>query len=260
MRAKKSLGQHFLASPAALSKIVEAANISSNDVVLEIGPGKGVLTEKLLERAKNVIAIEKDRELISYLKEKFSKEINNGTLSLVHEDILNFDPSSSLLSPNPYLLVANIPYYITGAILEKFLASKHQPSRMVLLVQKEVAERIARDKKESLLSISVKAYGTPRYVATIKKGSFSPPPKVDSAILSVDGISKKNFFDKSEEGKFFSIVKAGFAHKRKLLAGNLTKVATKEKVREAFATCSLDEQTRAESLDIEMWKCLTKHL
>ncbi|MBX4215502.1 16S rRNA (adenine(1518)-N(6)/adenine(1519)-N(6))-dimethyltransferase, partial [Candidatus Parcubacteria bacterium] len=126
MRAKKSLGQHFLASPAALAKIVGAADIAKDDLVLEIGPGKGVLTEALLALAKKVVAVEKDRELISFLNEKFAGKIKEGRLDIIEKDILEFDATAL---ERPYLLVANIPYYVTGAILEKFLSSTHQPSR-----------------------------------------------------------------------------------------------------------------------------------
>src|SRR6185312_3875994 len=139
------------------------------DVVLEIGPGRGVLTEKMLAQAKRVIAVEKDDELFVVLQEKFKKEIRNKELELVHADILDYLPEGN------YKLIANIPYNITGAILEKFLSEEHQPSLAVLLVQKEVAQRIvARDDKESILSISVKVYGEPKYIDTVKAGSFNP--------------------------------------------------------------------------------------
>ena len=260
MRAKKSLGQHFLASKGTLDKIIDAAGIAPDEIVLEIGPGTGVLTEKLLKWAGKVIAVEKDRELLPLLQEKFKGEIAAGRLDLVEQDILSFDPASLRPHDNPYLVVANIPYYITGALLEKFLGSGYQPTRMVLLVQKEVAERIAREEKGSLLSNSVKAYGVPRYVGTVKRGSFVPPPKVDSAILLIEGISKKNFEGKKEEERFFGVLKAGFAHKRKLLAGNLAARYGKEKAAAAFRAAALPEKARAEELSIEKWRSLARML
>src|SRR3989344_2448242 len=160
MKPKKSLGQHFLKSRDALRKIIQAGEISQDDVILEIGPGKGVLTEELLKNSSRIIAVEKDRELFVFLSEKFQKEVKEKKLILINEDILNSKIEN--LKLKIYKLISNIPYNITGAILKKFLTEKYQPKRMVLLVQKEVAERIvARDKKESILSISVKAYGEP---------------------------------------------------------------------------------------------------
>src|SRR3989344_3189802 len=157
MRAKKSLGQNFLTSHAVAQDIIAAAHITPDDVVLEIGPGKGFLTEGLLQKAKKVIAVEKDGRMVEYLKDKFREEIRNGKLELIHQDILSFDPAGCGLRVTGYKLIANIPYYITGEILRTFLSGDTQPSLMVLMVQKEVAERIvARDGKESILSMSVK--------------------------------------------------------------------------------------------------------
>src|SRR3989344_5080984 len=182
-KAKKSLGQNFLKSESALRKIIEVGEMRQNDVILEIGPGKGKLTERLLENSEHVIAIEKDNELFEFLKEKFSAQIKNGSLVLIHDNILNFNASAYGLAPSAYKIIANIPYNITGAILKKFLTADRQPERMVLLVQKEVAERIvARDGKESILSISVKAYGEPKMVMKVPARYFSPAPKVDSAV------------------------------------------------------------------------------
>lgn len=232
-KAKKSLGQNFLKSEAALRKIIETGEIKSDDVILEIGPGKGVLTEQLLGSSGKVLAVEKDRELFEFLKIKFEKEIETGSLILLNEDILDFNASAQGLKPSAYKIIANIPYNITGAILKKFLTATHQPERMVLLVQREVAQRIvARDGKESILSISVKAYGEPKMIMKVEKRYFSPAPKVDSAIISIKNISRKNFTTQNAptkvgaptqvgEEKFWEIVKAGFAHKRKKLSSNL---------------------------------------
>ena len=254
MRAKKSLGQHFLRSGRALAKIIEAAEISPGDTVLEIGPGTGALTEKLLACSLQLIAVEKDDALYENLKIKYQNEIENGKLILIHDDILNFDFKSCKLEAISYKLVANIPYNITGAILEKFLSSDRQPERMVLLVQKEVAERIvAKGGRESILSISVKAYGSPKYIETVKAGSFAPAPKVDSAIITITSISKGYFRGFSEE-IFFKFVRKGFKSKRKKLISNLSTIANKDKLIQTFINLGLDQNIRAENLTIENWR------
>lgn len=256
MTPKKSLGQHFLTNTGIVASIAEAGLVSADDTVLEIGPGKGILTAELLKIGATVIAVEKDKELLPFLEEKFKNEIVKKQLVIINEDILDFSPETYNLQPETYKLVANIPYYITGAIIRKFLTEKHQPKKMVLLVQKEVAERIvAKTGKESLLSISVKVYGRPKYIKTIKAGSFTPPPKVDSAILLIDNISR-GFFDIISEERFFEILHAGFAHKRKQLFGNLKAVFDEKILREKMATCGILENVRAESLSVEDWRRL----
>lgn len=249
MNPKKSLGQNFLTSEPAIARITEAGELTAGDTVLEIGPGKGVLTEKLLEKAGRVIAVEKDAELIPLLEEKFSEKTN---FSLISQDILEFNPGEHGLEEGNYKLIANIPYYITGEILRKFLETGPQPSRMVLLVQKEVAERItAKDSHESILSISVKAFGTPKMAGIVKAGSFFPKPSVDSAILIIANISRKLLSNGQEQG-FFDIVRRGFAHKRKLLRRNLDLPLG------ALPLCNISETARAEELSLENWLCLAK--
>ncbi|MDR3519788.1 MAG: 16S rRNA (adenine(1518)-N(6)/adenine(1519)-N(6))-dimethyltransferase RsmA [Candidatus Pacebacteria bacterium] len=277
MKAKKSLGQNFLKSELALNKIIEAGEIKTDDIILEIGPGKGALTEKLLEKAGVVVAVEKDRELFEFLKEKFVKEITEKKLILINDDILEFDPkktvleffkgprsSGSLSQPDhlknsklfSYKIIANIPYNITGAILKKFLTEKNQPERMVLMVQHEVAKRIvASDKKESILSVSVKAYGEPKMVMKVGARYFSPAPKVDSAIIVIKNISRQ-VFEKNEvnEEKFWETVKAGFAHKRKKLSSNLKSL---KNYKNSILIESLGNK-RAEDLALEDWISLAK--
>lgn len=255
--AKKSLGQHFLRSTRALEKIIEAGEVGEGDAVLEIGPGEGVLTEKLLACSLQLIAVEKDDVLYEFLKTKFQKEIIQKKLTLIHEDILDFDLSK--LAAKSYKLIANIPYNITGAILEKFLSAEHQPERLVLLVQDEVAKRIVgrhplggEGTKESILSISVKAYGTPRYVDKVLAGSFVPTPAVNSAIIAITEVSKEFFKGFSEEF-FFQVVRTGFKSKRKKLSSNLSAVFDKEKVAEAFEKLGLDPNTRAEDVSVDIW-------
>jgi 16S rRNA (adenine1518-N6/adenine1519-N6)-dimethyltransferase len=301
-KAKKSLGQNFLKSEIALKKIVEAGEIEKDDVILEIGPGRGALTKKLLEKVSKgspcskVIAVEKDRELFEFLKEKFAKEIKSKSLLLIQGDILEFDPL--LISPLAggdgavnYKIIANIPYNITGAILKKFLTAENQPKSMVLMVQHEVAKRImarpssakasaGQGGKESILSISVKAYGEPKIIMKVDKRYFSPAPKVDSAVISIKNISRKNFLpllmeegagggdsrktpprpsgtppskggEKAFEEKFWEIVKAGFAHKRKKLSSNLKGHC------QSKALADLGNK-RAEDLTLLDWLALTK--
>jgi 16S rRNA (adenine1518-N6/adenine1519-N6)-dimethyltransferase len=257
--AKKSLGQNFLHAPHVVGKMIHAAHIGAENTVLEVGPGKGVLTTGLLETGAKVIAMEKDDRAIPFLQEKFKKEIETGKLILLHGDILEFDPHTMPeLIPNTYIIAANIPYYITGEFLRKFLESGCQPKSMVLMLQKEVAKRIVGEKgkndklKESILSMSVKAYGMPKYVGTVPARAFRPVPNVDSAILYVENISK-DFFKTTniEEATFFNTVKTGFAHKRKILASNLG--ISQEKWKET----DLPEKIRAEELTLSDWGKVT---
>jgi 16S rRNA (adenine1518-N6/adenine1519-N6)-dimethyltransferase len=261
-KAKKALGQNFLKSEPALNMMCEAGAVTTRDIVLEIGPGKGALTAKLLERAGKVIAVEKDYELIPILEERFKDEISKGRLILAREDILEFNPTEYNLKEGKYKVIANIPYNITGAIIKKFLAETLQPSAMVLLVQKEVATRIvASDKKESILSLSVKAYGKPSYMMKVHKRFFTPSPKVDSAIVAIQNISKDNFKNKDDEDRFFEIVRAGFAHKRKFLKSNLGSVSRlHDHLDEAFAKHHIDPKSRAEDIGIDTWLELARYI
>lgn len=228
MKPKKSLGQNFLTSSKAIYEIVNAGNIEKDELILEIGPGKGALTEKLLEKSNTVIAIEKDRELIPFLQDKYSQDIKDKRLILVEGDILELDIDDFIkkeLKKNKfkkYKLIANIPYYITGAIIEKFLSIDKKPEKLVLLVQKEVAERIvARDKKESILSLAVKLYGNPKLIYKVSAGSFFPKPKVDSAVLEIN--INDTFINKNLEKLYFIVIKKAFAFKRKMMLNNLKK-------------------------------------
>ncbi len=257
MFQKKSLGQHFLTAAAHVRAVADAAHTAKGDRILEIGPGRGVLTAELLSRGAHVIAVEKDARLLPELRERFASEIAEEKLELVEGDALEFDPSRFGLRAGAYKLVANIPYYITGALLEKFLSGEEQPSAVVFLVQKEVADRAARAKKESLLSLSIKAYGEPRYVKTVPRGAFSPRPSVDSAILAVENIARRHFADAAHEKKFFELLHAGFAHKRKLLVRNLEPVL-KARAKEALAEAGIPEKARAEDVPLEKWLALTR--
>lgn len=260
MKPKKSLGQNFLTSKKAVLKIVEAGEIKKEDVVLEIGPGKGALTEELLKSpAEKIIAIEKDKDLIEFLFEKFSTNIKEGTLSLMKGDALEFE-TEKIINDKPYKLIANIPYYITGAIIEKFLSAKKKPEKMVLLVQKEVAERIvARNKKESILSLAVKLYGKPKIVYKVSAGSFFPKPKVDSAVLQIN-LEKTFSFNQKEEEQYFKLIKKAFSHKRKIMLSNLKKEWGEENWEKIFEKLDLDKKVRAEDLDLETFLKIIKEL
>ncbi len=251
------LGQHFLTGEWAARKLIESLNVQANETILEIGPGKGALTRELLATGNTVIAIEKDERLIGELEQLFAQEIEFGKLILVADDIRNFEPARFNLAGGSYVLAANIPYYITGEIIRQFLSTDSQPRALALLVQKEVAERIARSAKESILSLSVKAYGTPKVIAKVSRGNFSPPPSVDSAILLIDSVSKY-FFSGVTEKDFFTVVRSGFASKRKFLANNLAILFGKENVVKALALCEIPEKMRAEDVPLEKWKLLTK--
>ena len=253
---KKSLGQHFLRSEKALGDIISAGALSSKDTVLEIGPGEGVLTECLLATGAKVIAVEKDNTLIPILTEKFKKEIKKNKLVIIEGDALDFDLKKYKLSEGKYKLIANIPYYITGAILRRFLEKVSRPSIIVILVQKEVAERIvARNKKQSILSVAVQVFGIPKIVSIVKRGSFVPAPTVDSAILSIS-INNTVVIPTI----FFDIVHSGFAHKRKLLIRNLESIRPKEKILSAFSTLHISPSIRPEDLSSSMWLKLAELL
>lgn len=246
--AKKSLGQNFLHAPNVISAMVHAGNVSSVSTVLEVGPGKGALTAKLLETSARVIAIEKDDRAIPFLKEKFA---NNTNFELIHDDILNFDEKKL---PKGYILIANIPYYITGEFIRKFLESENPPLRIVVMLQKEVAKRIV-DTKESILSISVKAYGSAKYVTSVPRKFFRPMPNVDSAVLLIENISK-NFFREAgiSEKSFFEVLKAGFAHKRKVVIRNLEDKIDKKVLETLWENEKWPRDMRAENIPLHMWK------
>jgi 16S rRNA (adenine1518-N6/adenine1519-N6)-dimethyltransferase len=255
MFAKKSLGQNFLMHRQTAQRIVAAAALPENALVLEIGPGTGMLTKELLAAGHRVVAVEADNVLAPKLEEALRDEVKKGRLRVLHGDIREFDPKTM---GGDYHLVANIPYYITGEIIRQFLTAKEKPRSLTLLVQKEVAERIAREKKESLLSLSVKAYGEPKYRFTVPRGAFQPAPNVDSAVLYIGSVGS-GAFEGSEEG-FFEVLHAGFAHKRKRLAKNLSEKWGAEAVLAAFRKLSIDENVRAEDLSLEHWLALSREM
>lgn len=257
MKAKKSLGQNFLHYPKATRRIAEIVRDQNIPITIEIGPGKGALTKEILENTPTTIyAVELDPRMQEILQEKFATYIESGRLSIIHQDILETSVET-LVNKAPYGVVGNIPFYITGAIIKKFLTEKHQPSYMTLITQKEVAERIAkRDGKESILSLSVQIFSTPKYEMKIPKKYFSPAPNVDAALITMNTITRDNMKDISEE-RFFEIVKSGFAHKRKKLSSNI-KHCFAAPVAEVFQACNITENARAEEIPLEKWIELSK--
>jgi 16S rRNA (adenine1518-N6/adenine1519-N6)-dimethyltransferase len=261
MLAKKSLGQNFLTSIPARIRIVEAGEIVPTDTIFEIGPGRGFLTKGLLETGASVVVLEKDRDLIPVLGEMFKIEIEKKQLTLIEGDALEFEPGSVELTNREYKLIANIPYYITGAILSRYLSHTHQPKVMVVLVQKEVAIRAcANDGKESLLSLSVKVYGQPKVYYRVSRGSFNPAPTVDSAVLQIKNISRNNFKNQYHEAIFFKLIHAGFAHKRKFALSNIKHVFPEVDILKLFIEQNLSEKIRAEDVLLHTWLAISLRL
>jgi 16S rRNA (adenine1518-N6/adenine1519-N6)-dimethyltransferase len=254
---RKSLGQNFLVDHGALEKVVDAAEIEPIDVVLEIGAGLGSLTRFFSAAARKVVAVELDSKLIPILETVLGSE---GNVELVYGDILKLDPTR-LISVDQYLVVANIPYYITSAIFQHLLAAKRKPRRIVMTIQKEVAQRICAEPGDmSLLALSVQVFGKARIVAKISAGSFYPAPNVDSAVIRVD-LYPNPLVDESKLDTFFQLSRAGFGQKRKMLrkslaAGLSLPVAVAE---EMLIKNDIDPTRRAETLDLEEWGKLTEH-
>lgn len=252
LKAKKSLGQNFLRSPKAISDIVESLKDKSLPV-LEIGGGEGVVTEALLESGFEVKVVELDPRAVELLQAKFIDKIKNGQLEIIPKDILKINFQE--LFCGSYNLVGNIPYYITGMILRHMFEQETLPSQATLMVQKEVAERIlARDGKESILSLSIKAYGQVSLVSVVKRGSFVPAPKVDSAIFTIANI--QNPFEKKESEKlFFEIIKTAFRHPRKIATGNLKKYLSTETYQKVLQVLEKEncQNKRAEDIPLFVW-------
>jgi len=285
LKPNKTMGQNFLIDNNVLEEIIGTADLNKNDIVLEIGPGLGILTKKLAEKSKKVIAIEKDKQITGVLK----KELENyNNIEIIHGDILEIlkdgvlerwsgtalqsyilaqqgcankaAPSpdfSKTQSLNSYKIVANIPYYLTSHLIRMLLELENQPEEITLLIQKEVAQRICiSSPKMNLLAISVQFYGKPKIISYIPKENFWPEPKVDSAIIKITDIRKPENINIK---KFFKLVKAGFSSPRKQLINNLSQnlSVNKEEIKKALTECNLNIQARAENLSIKDWICLT---
>jgi 16S rRNA (adenine1518-N6/adenine1519-N6)-dimethyltransferase len=252
---RKGLGQNFLTDPAVLDRVVQAAGVTADDTVLEIGPGLGSLTRHLAQAARRVVAVEIDGNLIPILHQVLASEEN---VTVVHGDILDLNPVE-LMGDDPYLVVANIPYYITSAILRHLLDSPHRPQRLVLTVQREVAERICAVPGEmSLLALSVQVYGVPRPVLRIPAGAFYPPPKVDSTTLRIDLYTHPHI-PAAQLNSFFRLAKAGFSQKRKTLRNALSSGLgwKPDQGTQLLQAAGIDPQRRAETLSVDEWGYLT---
>ncbi len=261
MKTKARLGQHFLKDKKVLASIVAAGKLKKNDYVLEIGPGKGMLTKELLKYAGHVTTIEKDPILAEKISTQFKNEIDSGFLELIIADVRDVDLKKYHFSKHPFKLIANIPYYITGELLRTFLSGKIKPTMIVFLLQKEVARRIvghSLGEKESVLSISVKAFGSPKYIRTVGKKAFRPEPNVSSAVLMIEDINNKKLADINERF-FFEVVKTGFAQKRKFLKSNLKSLIKPELLTAMFHKLNIPSNVRAEDISLENWIQITRH-
>ncbi|MCX6760794.1 MAG: 16S rRNA (adenine(1518)-N(6)/adenine(1519)-N(6))-dimethyltransferase RsmA [Candidatus Nealsonbacteria bacterium] len=243
----KRFGQNFLIDKSAINKIIEVAEISPNDIVLEIGPGTGALTQELAKRAKKVIAVEKDIKMIEILEETL-KDFNN--IEIIQGDALKMADSQVI---SPYKVVGNLPFYLTAPIIRQFLETENPPKEMTLIVQKEVGQRIcAKPPRMSILAVSVQIYAEPKIISYISKKSFWPSPKVDSAIIKILKINSNQEIDRD---LFFKIVKAGFSQPRKQLINNLSKGMgmEKEKTEKWILKNKIEPSQRAETLSIDDW-------
>jgi len=260
LHLRKGLGQHLLADPNVLDKIVQAAELTADSLVLEIGPGLGTLTRALARVAGRVIAVELDEAMVRVLRQELAGLPN---LELVMGDILQLEPAALLASVTgaagqPYTVVANLPYYITSAVIRHLLECRRPPRRLVLTVQREVAQRIvAAPGDMSLLAVSVQFYGQPRLVARIPAGAFIPPPKVDSAVIRIDAHAAPPV-EVPGASLFFRVVRAGFSQKRKQLRNSLSAGLgmSSQQVLDLMARAGIQPQRRAQTLSLAEWAAL----
>lgn len=258
LHADKSLGQNFLQDPFALEAIAHAAEIQATDTVLEIGPGLGSLTRYLAVAAQQVVAVELDHDLLAPLQAVLTPHPN---VTVIHGDILKLSPRD-LIQTDDYLVVANIPYYITSAVIRHLLENPARPRRIVLTIQKEVAQRIcAKPGDMSLLALSVQVYGKPHIAARIPAGAFFPAPKVDSAVLTVD-IYPTPQIEPDFLNTFFKLIKAGFSQKRKTLRNSLSAGLhiSPAHAEELLTKVNIDPKRRAETLSMEEWELFSKSM
>lgn len=257
---RKRLGQNFLTDPSAAQRIVSAASLSSEDTVVEVGAGLGVLTRLLAEQAGQVLAVELDDGLVRVLNEQLADLPN---VRIIHGDILQLPDLG--VSHLAYKVVGNLPYYITSAVLRRFLEKRPRPRLMVVTVQREVAERIvAQPGRLSLLAVSVQFYGRPGLVARIPPGAFYPSPQVDSAVLRVeiDDQPAVSLAEGVDESTYFRVVRAGFSQRRKTLRNSLSGglALSPEQVEVALGEMGIDSRRRAETLDLQEWAQATQAL
>lgn len=260
--ARKGLGQNFLVDEKALDKIVEAAELSKSDQVIEVGPGTGFLTERLIEKAGQVLAVELDFNMVYLLKDRFESAKN---LKVIEGDILKLAVPEILKrgqnEKGAYKVVANIPYYITSPVIKHFLQAERRPSLIILLVQKEVAEKICGRTGKTVLTVETEVYGKPELILKVHSSAFYPAPKVDSAVLKIQ-IYDEPLIPFEQMDAFMRIVKFGYSQKRKKLSNSLSAGLRIEnsKAREFIVEAVISPEVRAEELEIEDWKRLTEVL
>jgi 16S rRNA (adenine1518-N6/adenine1519-N6)-dimethyltransferase len=255
LRARKSLGQHFLVDGSVLRKIAAAAELTPEDTVVEVGPGLGVLTQLLAEHSGKVIAIELDNHLVEILKTHFH---DSNKVLILNQDVLKFNPADIVDEKTAYKLVANLPYYITSAVIRYFLEMSNKPKLMVLMVQKEVAQQItAKPGDMSLLSVSVQLYGTATIFSKVSARCFYPAPAVDSAILKIEVYPQPKVQTHDIAG-FFNLVRAGFSANRKQLVNSLSNGLNipKTEIIPVLEQAGIEPRRRAESLTIDEWGTL----
>jgi len=258
MRPNKSFGQNFLVDRSVLANIVEAAEISASDEILELGAGTGVLTRELAKQARRVVAVELERNMLALLAKMTSNYVN---VELLARNLLFVDPAD-VFGTAPYKLVANLPYYITAPTFRHFLESANPPRLLVVMVQQEVAQRIVAEPGDlSLLAVSIQFYGRPQIIARVPANAFYPAPKVDSAILRVE-LHAEAPLTAGERDSFFRVVQAGFSERRKQLHNALTRGLHRknEDIRAWLQAADIDTSRRAETLSIEEWLRVWKHI
>jgi len=255
LKARKGLGQNFLIDGEVLRLIASAAELTPADVIVEVGPGLGVLTKELAQQADRVIAIELDSKLAALLRQTLAS-FNNVTI--INDDVLRVEPGALLKEQKVsslYKVVANLPYYIASPVLRHFLEASAKPETMIVMMQKEVAEAIvAKAGDMSLLSVSVQFYGEPRIISHVPAQCFYPAPKVDSALLRIDLYSQLAVAV-SDEGSFFDLVRAGFAAPRKQMVNSLAQGLgrAKTEILPLLERADIVSQRRAETLTLEEW-------
>ncbi|OYX38812.1 ribosomal RNA small subunit methyltransferase A [Candidatus Saccharibacteria bacterium 32-50-10] len=248
---KKSLGQHWLTDRLVLAEIADTAKLDASDTVLEIGPGLGTLTSELLRRANRVVAVEIDASLAAKLPGQFPGK----DLEVINGDFMDYDLGKL---PKNYVVVANVPYYITSRITQRLLTAANRPKRIVMLIQKEVAERMAAPSGEmSLLSLSAQLFAKVSLGQTVSAEYFTPPPKVDSQVVVLDLFAERPY-DQATEREFFRLAKAGFSARRKKLRSSLAGGLglSKDDTERLLLGSGIDPNLRAEALSVEQWQAL----
>lgn len=259
IHARKGFGQHFLVNPGVLVRIIEAADLTQEDTVVEVGPGLGILTRELASRAGRVVSLEVDKVLARYLAEGYA---HSSTVTILNVDALKVDLSLVIPSETPYKVVSNLPYSVASPIIRRFLEAEHRPRLMVVMVQREVAQNmVAKPGDMSLLSVGIQVYGRPEMVGYVSPGSFYPPPKVTSAIVKIQ-VYDEPVISFQELRGYFEVVRAGFAAPRKQLRNSLAQGldCRPAQVEAALTRAGVDSKRRAEMLALKEWEVVREEL